>query len=192
MLSMTISYILAFMVCGSNNFLHYFIPLAPLFFLTALISMSSKSRTAIALSLLFMPLAVVVHHDQIGCIASRLLGRRPDITMHEQFHEFIRQMPAAERKSIYNAGLNHMGAGLLADEQVCQCNRIIYRSHKSDSKRLAAYEAEHTLADMNPVWVLVQEAPDRMTLSTIEAKYHPADTIPGGEFPDIVCYRRNQ
>ena len=130
-------------------------------------------------------------YDAFDHLAFRLLGKQANTEINDGFHKFISSIPIDERNSIYNDDLECIGSGLFAKENTYQCNKIIYSTHIDHSDYLKKYEESHGIKDLNPIWVLTQSPRPETTDEYLIANYTLADSIPGGEFDPIWCWRKN-
>ena len=135
--------------------------------------------------------AINIGYDALDHLAFRLMGKKADTEINDGFHNFVNSIPPNEKKSIYNAGLNSMGSGLFADEGLYQCNRIIYYSHVEISPHLQEYIKTHSIKDIQPIWVLTQDPTPEAKDEYMQTHYTLADSIPGGQFDPIWCWKRN-
>ena len=187
----TISYILSFLAIGGNGFVHYMIIFIPLFIATTcLLYNCSKLWMLVVLVVVFVP-TCFLSYEAADLLLFRLRGKNANTEINDGFHRFVSSLPSNERKSIYNAGLNHLGAGLFADENIYQCNRIIYKGHTNISPRLQLYGQTHGIKDLQPVWVLTQSPRPKATDKYMQTNYTLTDSILGGEFAPIWCWKRN-
>lgn len=187
-----LSFVVTFLAIGHFGFVHYLIIFIPILILSiGLIVYTRTYWTYIIMGV------VIIHsfylgYDAVDHLLYCLKGKQANTELNDGFHRFISSISIAERKSIYNAGLNHMGAGLFADEQLYQCNRIIYKSHSEISSHLREFEATHGIKDLRPIWVLTQSPRPEATDEYLIANYTLADSIPGGEFDPIWCWKKNK
>lgn len=185
-----ISYLVTITTIGNRLFYHYLMVFIPLFVVSMCLIYSSCSKFVFTLFGIILMQCFLDGYSAIDCLVNRLKGNPPNTELHDGFHRFVSSLPEKERQSIYNAGLNHMGAGLFADENIYQCNRFVSNSHILSSKRLSDYEQSHGLDIIKPVWVLTQ-APSPTTDNTyFQHNYRLADSIPGGEFDTIWCWKK--
>ena len=84
-----------------------------------------------------------------------------------------------------------MGSGLFADENIYQCNRIIYGGHVAISPRLQEYQKNHGIKELQPAWVLTQGPKPIASDEYMQTHYSLTDSIPGGEFAPIWCWKKN-
>lgn len=185
-----ISYIATSFAIGSFDFWHYMMIFIPLFVLTIGLLFQMRSLFGNLLLLLTIVFYGFIGYDAADVLFFRLLGKKANTEINDGFHRYVSSLPANERKSIHNAGLNHMGAGLFADEGIYQRNRIIYKSHTDISKRLQDYEATHGIKDLQPIWVLTQSPRPKASDDYMAQNYTLADSIPGGEFDPIWCWKK--
>lgn len=186
-----ISYVVTLFAIGSFEFWHYMMVFIPLFVLTSgLIIHGNKICGYILLGCIIV-FSGFIGYDAADVLLFRLRGKKANTEINDGFHRFVSSIPFKERKSIYNAGLNHLGAGLFAAENIYQCNRIIYKGHTDISKRLQDYEATHGIKDLRPIWVLTQSPRPKATDEFMQTNYTLTDSIPGGEFNPIWCWKKN-
>lgn len=186
-----ISYIITILAIGSFEFWHYTMVFIPLFVLTSGLTIHVKKILGYILLGCIIVFSGFIGYDAADVLLFRLRGKMANTEINDGFHHFVSSLPSEERKSIYNAGLNHLGAGLFADENIYQCNRIIYKSHTDISKRLQEYEATHGIKDLQPIWVLTQGPRPETPNDYMAHNYTLADSIPGGEFDPIWCWKKN-
>lgn len=186
-----ISYIVTILATGSFIFWHYMMVFIPLFVLTIGMSIQSGNVYGYILLGLAVVSSAFIGYDAADILLFRLRGKKANTEINDGFHRFVSSLPSNERKSIYNAGLNHLGAGLFADENIYQCNRIIYGSHFEISNHLREYEVTHGIKDLQPTWVLTQSPRPEATDEYMQTHYTLADSIPGGEFDHIWCWKKN-
>ncbi|MCR4828071.1 MAG: hypothetical protein K5864_01255 [Bacteroidales bacterium] len=187
-----ISYIVTLLAIGSFGYVHYMIIFIPLFLITiSLIVNGGKIISYILLG------TIVVHSAYLGYDAAdhllfRLKGIKASTELNDGFHRFVVSLPDDEKKSIYNAGLNNMGAGLFADELLFQCNRFLSNEHLRKSSYLREYEETHGIKSLCPIWVLTQSPRPEATDEYMQVHYTLADSILGGEFDPIWCWKKNE
>lgn len=189
-----ISYTTTFLAIGRFSYGHYLIICVPLFILSLSVIFDSSFKSNMINYFIFCFIIIECIRVCIGpldLLLYRFTKEPPHIERHDGFHRFVSSLPYDERKSIFNAGLNHLGAGLFADENIYQCNRIIYKSHTDISKRLQDYEAVHGIKDLQPIWVLTQSPRPKASDDYMAQNYTLADSIPGGEFDPIWCWKKN-
>jgi hypothetical protein len=162
----------------------------PLFIITMGLSLVISIKPAYIFYFISITQVAILGYDAADHLLFRLRGKKANTEINDGFHRFISSLPSNENKSIYNAGLNHMGAGLFADENTYQCNRIIYKSHSDISTHLQEYEAKHSIKDMQPIWILTQSPRPEATDDYMQTNYTIVDSIPGGEFDPIGCWKR--
>lgn len=185
-----ISYIICFLAIGGMGFVHYMTIFIPLFVL----SISLVFHTSINWTYIIVGLAIVfslyLGYDAVDHLIFRLKGKKADTELNDGFHRFISSIPAEEQRSIYNAGISHMGAGLFADENIYQCNRIIYMGHLDISSHLRKYIETHGIKDLQPIWVLTQSPRPEIKDEYLRTNYTLSDSIPGGQFDPIFCWKK--
>ena len=174
------------------EFLHYSMIFIPLFVIILGIEFHSFKKLAFAIIFISLVPVICFGYECADLLLFRLRGKQANTELNDGFHRFVSSIPANEQKSIYNDGLNHMGAGLFADEGLYQCNRIIYGGHTVLSPRLQEYESSHGIKDLQPIWVLSQSPSPEVTGEYMKTHYTLADSIPGGEFDPIWCWKRNE
>lgn len=188
--SCIISYIITIFAIGSFEFWHYMMVFIPLFVLTSGLAIQREKIWGYILLGLVIVFSGFIGYDATDVLLFRLRGKKANTETNDGFHRFVSSLPLIERESIYNAGLNHIGAGLFADENIYQCNRIIYKGHTDISKRLQDYEATHGIKDLQPIWVLTQSSRPKASDDYMAQNYTLADSIPGGEFNPIWCWKK--
>ena len=186
-----VSYIITLLAIGLLGFIHYMILFIPLFIITMGLSFETSIKPAFLFYCISIIQVAILGYDAMDHLLFRLRGKTANTEINDGFHSFVSSLPSDERKSIYNAGLNHLGAGLFADENIYQCNRIIYKGHTDISKRLQDYEATHGIKDLKPIWVLTQSPRPEASDDYLAQNYTLADSIPGGEFNPIWCWKKN-
>lgn len=188
---LVISYIISFFAIGSNGFVHYMMIFIPLFITTiCFLYKCSKTSTFVAIATIAIP-TCYLGYEAADHLLFRLRGKTANTEINDGFHRFIESIPENERKTIYNAGLNHLGAGLFADENIYQCNRIIYGGHVAISPRLQEYQNTHGIKELQPSWVLTQGPKPIASDEYMQTHYTLTDSIPGGEFDPIWCWKKN-
>jgi len=188
---LSISYIISFFAIGSHGFVHYMIIFIPLFVTTlSILYKCSKKWAVIAIVIIAFPTCYLAY-EAADHLLFRLRGKTANTEINDGFHRFIKSIPENERKSIYNAGLNHLGAGLFADENIYQCNRIIYGGHVNISSRLQEYQKTHGIEELQPIWILTQGSKPIASGEYMQTHYTLSDSIPGGEFDPIWCWKKN-
>lgn len=188
---LVISYIISFFAIGSNGFVHYMMIFIPLFIATTCFLYDcSKLFTLVAIATISIP-TCYLGYEAADHLLFRLRGKTANTEINDGFHRFIESIPENERKSIYNAGLNHLGAGLFADENTYQCNRIIYGGHVNISTRLQEYQRSHGIKELQPIWILTQGTKPIASDEYMQTHYSLTDSIPGGEFDPIWCWKKN-
>ena len=187
-----ISYIITLLALGRSEFYHYFIVFVPLFVLTTAQIIQTKANVSFVVWVAMVVYLIHIGYDAIDHLAFRLLGKQANTELNDGFHRFVTSLPADERKSIYNAGLSCVGSGLFADENIYQCNRFIYTTHLDHSDYLLKYEETHGIKDLQPAWILTQTQTPEAADEYMATHYTLADTIPGGEYDPIWCWKRNE
>ena len=186
-----ISFIATILAIGSFEFWHYTMIFIPLFVLAFGLTMQGKHIGGLIIIGFALLYSCFIGYDAADFLLFRLRGKTANTEINDGFHHFIESIPENERKSIYNAGLNHLGAGLFADENTYQCNRIIYGGHVNISTRLQEYQKTHGIKDLQPIWVLTQGSKPVAQDEYMQSHYTLADSIPGGEFDPIWCWKKN-
>lgn len=188
-----ISYFATLVAIGRFCYGHYLIICVPLFILSTCFIFKSPFKSN---KIIYVILCCIIIECIRVCIGPldlllyRFTKEPPHVERHEGFHKFVSSLPEEEKHSIYNAGLNHMGAGLFADENIYQCNRIIFNGHLNVSSRLREYEETHGIKDLQPIWILTQSQRPETSSEYMATRYTLADSIPGCEFAPIWCWKR--
>ncbi|MDO4189834.1 MAG: hypothetical protein Q4D29_12695, partial [Lachnospiraceae bacterium] len=185
-----ISYVITVFSFGHRMFYHYIIIFIPLFLVSLCLLYRSHNKIAYTLLGIVFMQCFLDGYSALDCLAHRFIGDSPNSELNDGFHQFVFSIPKNEKNSIYNAGLNHMGAGLFADENIYQCNRFVSYSHVLSSQRLSKYEQSHGLDVIKPVWVLTQGADPSTDNIYLLHYYKVIDSIPGGEFDPIWCWKK--
>lgn len=185
------SYAITLLAIGSFEFWHYMMVFIPLYIFTIGVLIQKKNLFGTLLLGLVIVYSAYIGYDATDILLFRLRGKKANTEINDGFHRFASSLPSEERKSIYNAGLNHIGAGLFADENIYQCNRIIYKGHTDISTHLQKYEATHGIKDLQPIWILTQGSRPETKDEYMATYYTLADSIPGGEFDPIWCWKKN-
>ena len=189
-LPLAISYIVTLLAIGHFAFFHYMMIFIPLFIVSIGLIIHTTTRIAYLIWGLIIIYALNVGYDAVDHLAFRLMGKKADTVINDGFHRFVESIEPEERNSIYNAGLNCMGAGMFVDENIHQCNRFIY-NHFDISDHLREYAETHGIKDLQPVWVLTQSPRPEATDEYMRNNYTLADSIPGGQFDPIWCWKKN-
>lgn len=79
-----------------------------------------------------------------------ILRREKEVTIYNDFHHIIEQIPTTERDSIFNYNLCWHGYGMMEHEELIQCNRV---SLAFDLPSLMKEEAGHSLP--KPIWIMI-------------------------------------
>lgn len=79
-----------------------------------------------------------------------ILRREKEVTIYNDFHHIIEQIPTTERDSIFNYNLFWHGYGMMEHEELIQCNRV---SLAFDLPSLMKEEAGHSLP--KPIWIMI-------------------------------------
>ena len=79
-----------------------------------------------------------------------ILRREKEVTIYNDFHHIIEQIPTTERDSIFNYNLFWHGYGMMEHEELIQCNRV---SLAFDLPSLMKEEVGHSLP--KPVWIMI-------------------------------------
>lgn len=193
-----ISYIVTLITLRGFCYGHYSIICVPLFILSICYffdSSYSPLKSKIVSYIILCCIIIECIRISIGpldLLIYRFTKEPPHVERHEGFHRFVSSLSEEEQQSIYNAGLNHLGAGLFADENIYQCNRIIYSTHVKLSNHLREYEATHGIKDLQPIWVLTQSPRPVANDEYLSTHYTLTDSIPGGEFDPIWCWKKNE
>lgn len=185
-----ISLVVTVFAIGSFDFWHYTMIFIPLFALTSALLLKGKNilgKIALTVAIVY---SCFIGYEAIDLLLFRLRGKQANTELNDGFHRFIESIPENERKSIYNAGLNHIGAGLFADENIYQCNRIIYGGHVAISPRLKDYQKTHGIKELQPAWALTQGPKPIANDEYMKTHYTLTDSIPGGEFAPIWCWKK--
>lgn len=186
-----ISLFVTILAIGSFEFWHYMMVFIPLFVLTSGLTIQGIKIWGYILFGLVVAFSGFIGYDAADVLIFRLRGKKANTETNDGFHQFVSSLPLLERKSIYNAGLNHIGAGLFADENLYQCNRIIYKGHTDISKHLKEYESTHGIKDLQPIWILTQSPSPEALDDYMAHNYTPVNSIPGGEFAPIWCWKKS-
>lgn len=186
-----ISFVATIFAIGSFEFWHYTMIFIPLFVLASVLSIQGKSIGGLIILGLAILYSCFIGYEAADHLLFRLRGKTANTEINDGFHRFIESIPENERKSIYNAGLNHLGAGLFADENIYQCNRIIYGGHVAISPRLQEYQKNHGIKELQPAWVLTQGPKPIASDEDMQTHYSLTDSISGGEFDPIWCWKKN-
>lgn len=185
-----ISYIITLIAIGNFGYPHYMVIFIPLIMVSIGITMQMTNIWMITWWCGILLFTAYLGRNAIDLLAFRLKGKPANTELNDGFHRFISSMQPEERKSIYNAGLNHLGAGLFADENIYQCNRFIYKNHYLISKRLYNYSLTHGIDRLRPTWVLTQEPKHKIEDKYLLSHYIISDSIPGGEYDTIWCWHK--
>lgn len=186
-----ISYIVTIFAIGSFEFWHYMMVFIPLFVITTGIAIQGNNIIVFIMLGFLIVFSGHIGYDAADALLFRLRGKSAETELNDGFHRFVSSLSSDECKSIYNAGLNHLGAGLFADENIYQCNRIIYKGHTDISTHLQEYETKHSIKDMQPIWILTQSPRPEAIDDYMQTNYALTDSIPGGEFDPIWCWKKN-
>ena len=184
-----LSFVVTLISIGRFGFVHYMIIFVPILVISiGLIVLTKTNWSYIALGIVMIH-SLYLGYDAVDHLLFRLRGKQANTELNDGFHRFVTSISSEERESIYNAGLNHMGAGLFADENIYQCNRIIYGGHTELSPHLQEYAKTHGIKDLQPIWVLTQSPRPEATDEYLANHYTLFDSIPGGEFDPIWCWK---
>ena len=191
-LPVVISYSITIFCLGFTGFLHYFMILIPLFVITMGLLFHMKALWMYLLWLCCCAVSIHFGYDAIDHLVFRLRGKKARTEMTDGFHQFINTISISERKSIYNVDVDGFGPGMFAKENTYQCNRIIHLTHLSVSPRLREYVKTHSIKEFQPIWVLTQSQKPEAVDEYMQTHYTLFDSIPGGEFDPIWCWKRNE
>lgn len=188
-----ISFVSTLLSVGTMGFKHYMITFTPLFLLTiCLIIKTSKNKILMwIISIIIVSNTIILGYNSIDLLAFRLLGKQSETELKDGFHNFISSLSSIEQKSIYNYGLTHYESCLFAHENIYQCNRIVYKVHLKNSTHLQDHERMHGIKVMQPEWVLIQSPIPEATDDWLKVHYILADSINGGAFDPIWCWKKN-
>lgn len=191
-----VSFVATILAIGSCEFWHYTMIFIPLFVVVFGLTIQGKNIVGLIILGFALLYSCFVGYEAADHLLFRLRGKTANTEINDGFHRFIKSIPENECKSIYNNGLNHMGAGLFADENIYQCNRIIYASiyysiHTDISPRLQEYQKTHGIEQLKPIWVLTQGPKPIASDEYMQTHYSLTDSIPGGEFDPIWCWKKN-
>ena len=187
-----ISYFITIFAVGYSIFYHYLMVFIPLLVLTTSYIFFTKTKFTYILGMAMVLYFFHTGYDAIDHLAFRMMGKKANTEINDGFHRFVSSLPLNERGSIYNEGMSHnIGPGLFANENICQCNRILYKRHLDYSSNLRKYEATHGIKDLKPIWVLTQSPRPEASDDYLAQNYTLADSIPGGEFDPIWCWKKN-
>lgn len=185
-----ISLFVSIFAVGHFDFWHYAIIFIPLFVVSSAKIIQTSTKWGYVLLLLsFLPTASLIY-NATDLLLFRLLGKTANTERNDGFHRFISPLTPNERKSVYCDGNVAYSSGMFADEHTHRCNRIICESHLLLSKHLRDYEQTHGIKDLQPIWVLTQSPRPKATDEYMSTHYTLADSIPGGEFDPIWCWKR--
>ena len=188
---LSLSYIFTFFSMGSQDYGHYMMAFVPLFVISSCLVVNTGKKWIYFFPLLLIVLSIQRGYDAVDYLLFRLKGGTASNTeLKEGFHRFITSIKPEERTSIYNSRLEFMGSCLFANEYILQCNRIIYQRHFDISSRLQEYEKTHGIKDLQPAWVLTQSPRPEANDEYLANNYILADSIPGGQFDPIWCWKR--
>ncbi len=192
-IALFISYIITFISIGRWGYKHYMIIFIPLFLVSicALFKIVTQWIPVIFIFFFIIINSINLGYKSIDLLAFRLKRKQANTELMDGFHKFINSISPSEQKRIYNNGLNYLGASLFANENIYQYNRIIYDSHINLSPRIKAYIKKHGIKELQPIWVLTQSPRPETNDEYMATHYTLADSIPGGEFDPIWCWKRN-
>lgn len=191
LLPLIISYILTFISLGKLDYGHYIMIFIPLFVISSCLINNFGERWIYILPLFFIILSIKTGYNAIDYLLFRLKGRTSyNIELKDGFHRFVTSIDPNERKSIYNSELYHMGSSLFADENIYQCNRFIYQDHIDLSPKFQEYAETHGIKELQPIWILTQSPRPEISDDYFATHYTIADSIPGGEYAPIWCWRK--
>lgn len=188
-LPLIISYIVTLLAIGHFAFFHYMMIFIPLFIVSIGLIIHTSTRFTYFITGVIIVYAINIGYDAIDHLVFRMRGKQADTVVNDGFHRFIESLPTNERKSIYNNGLNCMGAGMFVDENIYQCNRFIY-NHFDISDHLREYAETHGIKDLQPAWVLTQSPRPEANDEYLANNYILTDSIPGGQFDPIWCWKK--
>ncbi len=187
-----ISYCATLLSIGRFGYGHYMIILVPLFVVTISLIVHCKNNWIKLLFITTIVLSIKLLHDPVDRLAVRVLRRNTDTEIFDGFHRFVKSLPQAQQHSIYNENLIYVGSCLFAEETIYQCNRIMIPYHIDISSRLQKYKSVHGIKELKPIWVLTQGPRPETTDEYMAMHYTLADSIPGGQFDPIWCWKRNE
>lgn len=186
-----ISYLLTFISLGKLDYGHYIMIFIPLFVISSCLINNVGEKWIYILPLFFIILSIKSGYNAIDYLLFRLRGRTANnIELNDGFHRFVASIAPDECKSIYNNGLYHMGSSLFADENIYQCNRFIYQDHIDLSSQFQKYAETHGIKELQPTWVLTQSPRPVISDDYFATHYSLADSIPGGEYATIWCWKK--
>lgn len=185
-----ISYSVSIFCLGFTGFLHYFMILIPLFVITMGLLFQVKALWMYLLWVYCCAISIHFGYDAIDHLVYRLRGKKAITEMNDGFHRFVNSISIDERRSIYNVNVDGFAPGLFANENIYQCNRIIHLTHLSVSTRLQDYLENHGIKEMQPLWVITQGPRAEAADEYMQTHYTLADSIPGGEYDPIWCWKR--
>lgn len=186
-----ISYLITVFAIGYSIFYHYLMVFIPLLVLTTGYIFYTKNKNTFFLGVAMLFYFFYTGYDAIDHLAFLMMGKQANTEINDGFHRFVYSLPQNERSSIYNEGVSHnIGPGLFASNNICQCNRILYKRHLDYSLRLREYETNHSIKDMKPVWILTQSTRPNATDEYMQTHYILTDSISGGEYAPIWCWKK--
>ena len=188
---LTISYIITFLAIGSFGFGHYMMLFIPLYILSISQIVQTEIKWCYLLPFILLLYSVRLSYTSADLLLFRLRGKQSNTELIDGFHQFVTSITPEERLSIYKEELSYMGTTLFANENICQCNRFIYRNHIRISPRFQMYAKTHGIKDLQPIWVLTQGPRPEATDEYMHTHYTLADSIPAGEYEPIWCWKRN-
>lgn len=187
-----LSYIITLLSIGRFGFVHYIIIFIPLIVLTiGTIEHTATKWTYVILALVILD-SIQLGYNAADLFVFRILNKKSDTELKDGFSNYIKSIPNEERQSIYNGGLCHIAPCLFANENIHQCNRIVSQIHTCISPRLKQYETTHGIKNLQPIWVLTQSLRPEAIDEYLATHYTLADSIPGGQFDPIWCWKKNE
>ncbi len=150
-----LSYLFFIGTSGTRCFIHYLMSLLPLFvILLATMDYTRYPKMVKVLGVvMFIPLLAYLVKPIGFLVNDCLLGKEKFKDTYSQFHQCVEGIPLAERDSIFNYNLSGIGAALLQQEGLLQCNRVIYAPLAFNLPHLKHQETTKKITE--PKWILV-------------------------------------
>lgn len=183
---LVLSYIFMYVCVGSECYQHYFIVFIPLMCVSLfLLLKKGKTRQLIVICVcLILQLIVPLG----GYIKHHLLEIDENIRLESDCHLLLSNVPAYDRNSIWAVNFGR-ATGLLVNENIVQCNRMILDFQLKMSEHLKQQECT-AFARINPKWILIRHHLTESDINDLQKdSYQVVDSIPF-ENNSIYLYRK--
>lgn len=177
LLPLTLSYILFLIGFGTRCLEHYQMVMIPLYGIT-LSTIRIKSKIimiAVYICLIISALCYLIR--PLGFLYNEVVkGNDKFEVAYAGFHEIYKNIPENERSSIYSYNTNLVCCGLLCNERVLECNKVLCNMLNFTLTRFDELAA--LLEKTKPTWIMINakakiyESDYSFIVNNYEVKYH--------------------